>query len=298
MTPRLRRFAVLSFSAVYLSCSTSSDPPGAAGAGATSSTTATETATSSAWTSASTSSSAVTSGSTSSSGAVSSASTSGTGGAATGATAASVAATTDAGGAAGATNDPTATTGGGGTDGGDQGVFLIQDSCSHEACGGAVAGSAWRYTRACVTAEQIVGPMQSFCPSITLIGSSGELSGSISFDDTSYTQEISFSLTIELDVPSECDITCPSFAATLAVMGFPGATCEEGTTSCHCVGTAQGSDPRSGGYAVDDVTLTLMGLGDVEAGYCAGENSFSYAPPVMLVPQGTPMDVVYETVRQ
>ncbi|HEY6728685.1 MAG TPA: hypothetical protein VI197_31960, partial [Polyangiaceae bacterium] len=146
--------------------------------------------------------------------------TSGMGGAATTTTVASASANTAAGGAAGS---PHTATGDPGTTGGDAdtGVFLIQDSCSHQACGGTIPNGAWRYVQACVTTEQVVGPLQSFCPSITLVSSSGELAGTISFDDSSVNQEVSFSLTIELDVPADCDITCPSFAATLAVLGFP-----------------------------------------------------------------------------
>jgi len=304
VSPGLRFLAVISVPACWLSCNADPDPTSSESNGTTSSSSATVTTTTTTAATGAPSTSGSTMSSVAASNAASSASTSGTGGATTSATDAGSATTevttattasTDAGGAAGG---PNASTGGGGTGASDAGVFLVRDSCSHEACGGILANSAWRYVRACVTAEQIVGPIQSFCPSITLVGSSGELTGSISFDDTSVNQELSFSLTIELDVPADCNITCPSFAATLAVLGFPDTACEESSGGCRCVGTAQGTDPRSGAYETHESSLVLHGLGDVEAGYCAGENSFSYAPPVMLVPQGTPMDVVYETVPQ
>lgn len=291
MIPRLRRFAVISLPAYCISCNADSDPKRAESVSTSSSNTVTATATATANSGLSASTSSSTVSSVASSAAASSASTNGTGGATTSAPITTSAEVGSAGGAAGA---PNASTDGGATSGG---VFVIQDSCSHEPCGGALPDRDWRHVRACVTAEQLVGPIQSFCSAITLVGSSGELTGTIAFEDGSFNQAVSFNLSIELDVPAECDITCPSFAASLAVLGFPETTCEESNGGCRCVSTARGTDPRSGDYLTHEANLTLiLPFGSIEASYCAGENSFSYALPVMLVPQGTPMDVVYETV--
>jgi len=211
------------------------------------------------------------------------------------------------GGAAGEASDGvTGTTGGGtggaggsgGTGGTTAGGVVLEDDCSLEACGGDLANTDWRHVRACVPKDQVIGPLQDFCPSITLTSSSGELEGAISFTDADYTQGVTFSLTIELDIPADCEINCSSFGATLAVLGFPGSTCTESNEVCHCTGTAQGSDGRYGNYTTEDDTLTFLGLGDLEASYCVGEGTFDYRLPVMLVPQGTPMDVLYETVSQ
>ena len=268
--------------------STTGDP-------ATSSAAASTTAT----TTGATTTSAATTTTTAASSTASASSASGTGG-----TSSSTATTTGIGGSAGDNSDSSSATSDGTTDstttgGTTAGVVVLEDVCSHEPCGGALPNTAWRHVRACVPKEQIIGPMLDFCPSITLLSSGGELAGTISFTDDSFNQEVSFSLWIELDVPIDCDISCPMFAASLALLGFPGATCEESNDSCHCIGAAQGTDPRSGDFiAADDGTLTLLGLGDIEASYCVADNSFSYLIPVMLVPQGTPMDVVYETVPQ
>ena len=83
-------------------------------------------------------------------------------------------------------------------------------------------------------------------------------------------------------------------------MGFPDATCTESDAVCHCVGSAFGTDRRSGDYAADDGTLAFVfPYGEIEASYCVGaDGSLSYRVPVNLVPQGTPMDVVYEAVPQ
>lgn len=228
----------------------------------------------------------------------------------TGGTSGTTSGTTGVGGSAGDNGDSSTATsnGSGGTSTGStttggtttRGILVLEDECSHEPCGGALPNTAWRHTRACVQKDQIIGPIQDFCPSVTLVGSSGVLAGSISFTDDTYNQDVIFGLSIELDVPAECDVNCASFGSTLAILGFPDATCTESGDVCHCVGSASGTDHRSGDYATsDDGTLTFVfPYGGIDTTYCVGDGSLSYLIPVMLVPQGSPMDVIYEAVPQ
>lgn len=305
MTPAARAAALLSLTTFCVSCEDSSDQQSTANTQATTTLTTSSTTGSpspSAGTAATTEATA--SASSVSTTTASSSSSSGSGGASS-----STSGTSGIGGAAGETSDTvTGTTGGSSgttsdsttTGGTSEGELVLADACPHEACDGDLANTSWSHTRACVLKEQLIGPIQSFCPSITLVGSSGMVGGTIAFEGTTYDQTVNFLFSIELDVPAECDITCTSFASTLAVMGFPDATCTESSAVCHCTGSAHGTDQRSGDYTADDGTLAFVyPYGTIEASYCVGaDGSLSYRVPVNLVPQGTPMDVVYEAVPQ
>lgn len=305
MTLGARTAAVLALAAACASCESDSAQQGLASttaASTTSSTTGSPSTTTGTAATTETSASA-------SSGSTTTTTESSNSASSTGGTSSSTGGTTGIGGAAGDNGDSsTGTTNGAGgatsdsttTGGTTAGVIVLEDECSLDPCGSALANTAWRHTRACVLKEQLIGPIQSFCPAITLVSSGGELTGAVSFTDDTYEQEVSFNLWLALDVPAECDITCTSFASTLAVMGFPDATCTESDSVCHCLGSAQGTDPRSGDYATsDDGTLAFVfPYGSIETSYCAGAGALSYLVPVNLVPQGTPMDVVYDAVPE
>ncbi|HEY6728686.1 MAG TPA: hypothetical protein VI197_31965 [Polyangiaceae bacterium] len=177
----------------------------------------------------------------------------------------------------------------GGSGGG--GTVVIEDDCGYEACGGDLADTDWRYSRLCVEEEALLAPFQTFCDSIGVVSAGGEVSGTISFTDDSFTQDVTFSVNGEFDVPEACIVgNCAVVGLGLAAAGLTDASCVDGSNGgCLCSGTMLGESTASGDYSSDGDNVELDGE---QSSYCVSGDSLKYTGEIQGV------EFVYETLSQ
>lgn len=167
---------------------------------------------------------------------------------------------------------------------------MVVDDCEYEACGGDLADSDWSYTRICVEEAALLGRFEEACPTVELLSSSGEVSGSISFDADSYTEDVSLSVTGEFGVPASCNVLGCEFTSIVLGGVLSDVSCTDLDGGCVCSGTLEGTSTISdGAYTTDGDDIALD---DVDATYCASGDSFKYTGVIEQVP------FVYESVPQ
>lgn len=249
-------------------CGESDSKKGDGGSGGSSSITTTITSTGSGTTSSTTGSSSSTTAS-GGTGATGNGGTSSVGGSTT----TGEAGASDSGGSAGAAGDT-------GAGGGTSGVEIIDD-CNYTACGGELDNGTWQYNRVCVEKGDLLGLFSAACDSVELVSSSGEVSGSINFDDPDFTQDLTLSVTAEFNLPASCNLNCTLVGALLVAAGISDAGCTaNGGGGCTCSGTLEGSTTTEGQYSTDNETLTLDGTDET---YCAGDGSLQHTGSIQGV---------------
>jgi len=207
----------------------------------------------------------------------------------------SVGGATSVGGNAGGGGDMggSAGTGEGGDGGGttNGGSVVVKDDCAYEACGGDLANTDWDYSQICVEKDALLAPFQDFCDTpLEVVSAGGEVTGTISFSDDTFTQDVSFSVTGEFAVPQACVLgSCAIVGLGLGAAGLTDASCRTADDGCRCSGTLVGESALDGDYSTDAETLSLDGE---EASYCASDDSFMYIGEIQGV------EFVYATVPQ
>lgn len=201
--------------------------------------------------------------------------------------------TTSVGGSAGGGGDMGGSAGSGeGGDGGttNGGTVVVKDDCAYEACGGDLANTDWEYSQICVEKEALLAPFQDFCDTIDVLSAGGEVTGTIGFTDDAFTQDVSFSVTGEFDVPQACvPGSCAVVGLLLGAAGLSDGSCRTSDSGCVCSGTLLGESALDGDYTTDGETLSLDGD---EVSYCASGDSFKYIGEIQGV------EFVYEAVPQ
>ncbi len=168
------------------------------------------------------------------------------------------------------------------------GIVDIVESCGFAPCGGNLAGTSWQYTRVCVEEAALLASLrsQSRCGDLELLDATGELSGTLSFDEDSYARDLSLIMETSLRVPASCVVGDCATTAFLIATELPGTTC--GTTAdgaCTCSVPLTGSLQDTGSYATDSAQLSL---GDTTGDYCASEGSLQHQGSILNV------DFIYE----
>jgi hypothetical protein len=195
------------------------------------------------------------------------------------ATSASTGASVSSGGAAGAegntdasNSDGTAVGGAGGETTLVEGSVDIADSCAFTACGGELAATDWQYSRICIQEQDLLGLVSS-CPELDLLDSSGNINGTLSFDDTTFERNVNMSITAVFLLPPSCVVgNCEATGLAVASL-LPGAVCADNAGACTCSVTLDGSDSTSGEYSQSGSQLSLE---EETASYCRSSNKLEY----------------------
>jgi hypothetical protein len=178
-------------------------------------------------------------------------------------------------GSAGAAGAPGAAGTGGSQELPIEGPVDIVEDCGFTACGGELGGSSWQYARVCVEEGALFGTLTQLCEAIELGEVSGTVTGSLSFDQTTYTEDVTVSIAASLLIPASCGVANCDLAQVLAIAaGLPGTVCEEaGAGDCECTAPITITSDTTGDYATNGSELTRDDqIGD----YCASQNALEF----------------------
>ena len=122
-------------------------------------------------------------------------------------------------------------------------------------CSGPLWGT-WFYTAAC--ADDPLADYRALCSGITLVSSTGSLSGRLDFSDAGVTRQVTSSATSTVNLPSTCvPLGCAVAQSTLR-NSVPTATCVNAAmNSCNCTLSSMTVLDERGTYTVDAGILTV-----------------------------------------
>ena len=180
-----------------------------------------------------------------------------------------------AAGSAGAAGAPDT----GGTGSGEElpidGPVDIVEDCGFSACGGELGGSSWRYARVCVEEGALFSGLTQLCEAIELGEVTGTVTGTLSFDTTSYTEDVTVSIAASLLVPASCGLASCALAQVLAAAaGLPGTVCTSaGAGDCECTAPITITSDTTGDYTASGGELKRD---DQTGAYCTSQDSLEF----------------------
>ncbi len=176
---------------------------------------------------------------------------------------------------AGAAGEPGAAGTGGSQESPMEGPIDIVEDCGFTACGGELAGSSWQYARVCVEEGALFGGLTQLCEAIELGDVTGTVSGTLTFDQTTYTEDVTVSITASLTIPASCGLANCTIAQALAIAaGLTGTACTNtGAGNCECTAPITIARDTTGDYTTSSTELTRD---DQVGAYCASQNSLAF----------------------
>jgi len=151
------------------------------------------------------------------------------------------------------------------------------DSCKGAPCGGDLIG-AWAVQELCVGAAAVTDCADP--PPATpgsIVYRDVAVSGTFDFvDDGSFALNLMFMGTIDLTLPSDCDVTCEDY---WSVQFGSTPNCTTGPEGCSCSEALTDTSSKAGTWSASGSTAEFTGIGGVfgdPVNYCVGGTRVGY----------------------
>ncbi|MCC7536440.1 MAG: hypothetical protein IT379_09510 [Deltaproteobacteria bacterium] len=158
--------------------------------------------------------------------------------------------------------------------GGGNGAIQIGGCPTFSGCGGEIEGT-WSYDGACIDDEMPFDT--SFCPSIRLVDTNGEVSGTLTVADGLLTQSTTASFSATFDLPGECTmgLACSMIESALdGADGIDGSACSEAGDGCRCTITTANTSMSSDMVTISG-NIATTGSGE-RYEYCVSGGTLRY----------------------
>ena len=173
---------------------------------------------------------------------------------------------------------------GGDSAGGNWDGTCDPDFGAADACGGDPVG-AWTISEACTNWDP-ASMLTDACPAATITSQSSSLSGTLSLvAGGTYTQNVTSTVDVEVNVPQACVITDCTITGNV-VSGATGetVTCvSDGGTGCDCDAAFTDTVDDSGTWSTNDGVATINGgAGTEQFYYCVSGNAMIVRPITLV----------------